>query len=80
MARYFFHLHESDVVVCDDQGLELATLEDALHVAIVNARDIMMGELRSGRIDLNWFFVITQADAAEEVARFYFRDAVAVFA
>jgi len=77
MNRYYLHLHECGTVLEDLEGYECASLQEATGLAIVNARDVMMGELRSGRLCLSCFISIKNG-AAEEVGRVNFRDAVLV--
>lgn len=75
MNRYFLHLHECGTVLEDLEGRECASLEEATTLAIENARDVMVGELRSGKLCLGCFISITNV-AKEEVGRIRFRDAV----
>ena len=77
MARYFLHLNECGTVLDDPEGQECASLEEATHVAIANARDVMIGEMRAGRLCLGCYISIANS-AAEELGRVYFRDAVVV--
>ena len=77
MARYFFHLHEHTTILSDGEGQDCASLEEAMQVAIVAARDVMMGEVRLGRLDLGWYISIVDG-AAEEVGRVAFQDAVMI--
>lgn len=77
MRRYFFHLHECGAVLEDREGQACASLQDANRLAIENARDVMVGELRAGRLCLDCFIAITDASGAE-LARLPFRDAVVV--
>lgn len=77
MARYFFHLHDDGTVLIDHEGQDCGSLEEAGRVAVANARDIMIGELRTGRLCLACFIAINDA-ADREVARVSFRDAVAI--
>ena len=77
MARYFLHLNECGTVLDDPEGQECASLGEATHVAIANARDVMIGEMRAGRLCLGCYISIAN-DAAVELGRVYFRDAVVV--
>jgi hypothetical protein len=77
MDRYYLHLHECGTVLEDLEGRECASLQEVTDLAIENARDVMMGELRSGRLCLGCFISITNS-AREEVGRVNFRDAVAI--
>jgi hypothetical protein len=77
MALYYFHLHECGHLLKDLEGLECASLDEALETARANARDVMVGELRQGRLCFSWSISIVDA-SAQEVARLRFRDAVTV--
>nr|WP_106512211.1 hypothetical protein [Sphingomonas deserti] len=77
MNRYFLHLHECGTVVEDAEGLECASLAEARQLAVASARDVMIGELREGRLCLDCHIVITDGSATE-LARVPFRDAVVV--
>lgn len=76
MARHYFHLHESETVVEDFEGQECSSLKDAIQIATRAARDVMIGEIRAGRLSLDWFISISAAGS--EVARVRFRDAVSL--
>ena len=75
MARYFFHLHERETALQDLEGQECTSPEEAMRVAVVTARDIMVGEVRAGRLDLSWCISVTDG-SAREFGRVAFRDAV----
>jgi hypothetical protein len=77
MSRYFLHLHECGTTIPDLEGLEFSSVEEARLVAIDNARDVMVGEVRAGRLCLGCYISI-ENDAAEEIARVNFRDALTV--
>jgi hypothetical protein len=53
MARFFFHLKESNSVVRDEEGRELPDLSAAHAVAVMSARSILCDELMTGRISLD---------------------------
>jgi len=77
MARYFLHLHECGTILDDPEGQECASLEEATRVATINARDVMIGDMRTGRLCLGCYISITDGSAVE-LGRVYFRDAVVV--
>ena len=52
MSRFYLHLYNSTGPVCDEDGLELESLEAARAVAIRSIRDVISEEARHGRIDL----------------------------
>ena len=52
MPRYFFDILESDVVIRDEEGMELANVDTVRLEAIEGAREVMADEVRfSGRIE-----------------------------
>lgn len=53
MNRYFFNLYECGRVTIDEEGLLLATVPEAHHRAIDEARAIMCAEVKEGRLCLN---------------------------
>lgn len=77
MGRYYFHLHERGTVLEDLEGRDCASLDRARQLAIENARDLMIGEMREGRLSLDCFISIVNA-ASEEVGKVYFHEAVSV--
>jgi hypothetical protein len=77
MARYFLTLHECGTVLDDPDGQEWPSLEAVLSHAVVSARDVMMGEVRAGRLCLACFIVITDVEG-KEVGRVNFAEAVTV--
>ncbi|ONF97110.1 DUF6894 family protein [Sphingomonas jeddahensis] len=77
MALYYFHLHECGQALEDLEGVECASLDEALEIARANARDVMIGELRQGKLCFNWSISVADA-SAQEVARLRFRDAVTI--
>ena len=66
MTRYFFNLYECGRATIDEEGLLLATVPDAHHRAIEEARAIMCAEVREGRLCLNCNIEVV--DAAGSVA------------
>ena len=77
MTRYFLHLHECGTVLEDLEGRECASLAEATRLAVENARDVMIGEVREGRLCLGCYILIAN-DAAQEVGRVRFSEAVEV--
>jgi hypothetical protein len=76
MPRFYLHLHECGSVLEDFEGLECASAEHAAQLALTNARDVMMGDLRDGRLCLSSHISIS--DGTREVGRVIFRDAVVI--
>jgi hypothetical protein len=40
MPRYYFHIHDGDTLVLDDDGSELANIETVKNEALQSARDL----------------------------------------
>ena len=53
MTVYYFHLWHGEQLTDDLEGVACVSLEAARKRAIEGARDILAGDVRSGRIDLN---------------------------
>jgi hypothetical protein len=51
VPTYFFHLY-NDEIVCDEEGQELADVEEAHRIAIVNAVEMAIAEVRQGCLNL----------------------------
>lgn len=54
MARYFMHLRDSVDEIIDPDGREFADLDSLKQAVLVNVRDMMAGDIRSGIIDLRY--------------------------
>ena len=52
MPLYFFHLRDGDDTLIDEEGVELAGIDEVKAAALRQARDIISHEARLGRIDL----------------------------
>jgi hypothetical protein len=53
VPRYFFHLHQSETDVSDDEGLKLEDLDDAMKEACEAILDIAGNAIKAGsRFDL----------------------------
>lgn len=52
MERYFFHLHECGTHIPDDEGRDLAGIEEARSEAFRAARDVMAAEVQAGKLCL----------------------------
>ena len=77
VVRYYLYVHECGTVLEDHEGQECASLDEAIEIGRAAARDVMAGELRSGRLCLGCYITIMD-DSATEVGRVNFRDAVQV--
>jgi hypothetical protein len=76
MPRYYLHMSDGNGFIEDEEGIDLPDAEAARATALRCARDVMMGEVRSGTLDLTSFievedeqrkllFTLTFADALE---------------
>jgi len=71
-----FHLRDSTDIVLDPDGVEMQT--DAITgAALLQARDCISGDVKSGRIDLH-YHIDDHADDGELVHSLSFADAVEV--
>lgn len=77
MPRFFLHIHEGDQVAWDPDGVERASVQDAIDAAVEGVREVLSGQVIAGRLHLGGVVVITdEADA--EVGRVQFRDVVTI--
>jgi hypothetical protein len=77
MPLYYFHLYDGGEWVSDAEGIELADRAAIEAVALSQARDVMAGDIREGRIDLNLRIVIDDA-AGERAHMLCFADALTI--
>ncbi|WP_242146181.1 MULTISPECIES: hypothetical protein [unclassified Sphingomonas] len=77
MARYYMNLHECGVVTEDLEGVDLPDASAAAANAMIAARDVMAGEVKSGALCLSCKIVVLDKDG-HQVAEVYFRDALNV--
>ncbi|UYY76859.1 DUF6894 family protein [Sphingomonas sp. R1] len=78
MERFFFHLHDRVRLLEDNEGINCETLDEARMRAIATARDVMVGELRKGHLNLSWYILITD-EQGNVAAHIPFREAVVVY-
>jgi hypothetical protein len=64
MPLYYFHLYDGGEWVSDAEGIELADSAAVEAAALSQARDMMAGDIREGRIDLDVRIVIDDATGA----------------
>lgn len=77
MTRYFFNIHDCGVVIADDEGAVLPTLEAARDYAIEAARSLMCADLAEGKLCLDCSIQVLDATGHTEVTM-PFREAVEV--
>jgi hypothetical protein len=75
--RYFFHIMNGQGRTDDDEGSELASLDEARAHAVDGIRSMLADETRRGHMDLNGRIEVTDADGAE-LAVVHFQDAVSI--
>jgi hypothetical protein len=52
MPRYFMHLRNHIDEILDPEGVEMASLEAVKSAVLASARDVMVGDLKKGLLDL----------------------------
>ena len=60
-SRYYFHLVDSIDLTLDPDGIEM-TADAVAGVALVQARDCMAGDVKNGRLDLNYRIEVHDED------------------
>ena len=76
MPRYFFHLVDSFDVTLDTEGVEMPT-EAIAGATLLQARDCMAGDVKSGCLDLH-FRIDVHDEAGELVHSLAFPDALEI--
>ena len=76
MPKYFFHLIDSVDVLLDPEGNEMPS-EAVVGAALLQARDCMAADVKSGRLDLH-YRIDVHDEAGELVHTLPFEDAVEV--
>ena len=64
MARYFMHLRDGTEELLDPDGIEFANLSALRNAVLFTARDVLIGDLRDGVLDLRF-----RIDAEDETGR-----------
>jgi hypothetical protein len=77
MPLFYFHLHEQDSVVLDEEGAHMLDTCAARRHAILNARSIIAEDVQSGSIDLSAMIEVTD-ERGSSVLSVSFSDAVAI--
>ena len=54
MTRYFLHLRDSTDEVLDPDGSEFEDMEAVRNAVMVNARDLIAGDVRNGLVDFRY--------------------------
>ena len=77
MPRYFMNLRDGTSELLDPDGQEFATLSALRHCVLVTARDLLVGDIRDGIIDLR-FRIDAEDEAGIVVYSLEFQDAVRI--
>ena len=64
MSRFHLHLYNGEGHVPDEQGVELADLATARHLAVDGIRSIISSEAREGNVDLRGRIEIAEPSGA----------------
>ena len=75
MPTYFFHLHEEDAILDDEEGIVLVDDSAARVVAFRVARDLLAEAVQRGRLPLADFILVTD-DTGQTVLSLNFAAAV----
>ena len=62
MARYFMHLRDGTEELLDEDGVEYDSLDALRKDVLATARDLMIGDMRAGVIDLRFRIDAEDAD------------------
>lgn len=74
---FYFHVHDAGTICEDDEGRELADIEEARAEAVRGLRDLMAGGMQSGELNLACFVEI-EDQSRELVATVRLEDAVRI--
>jgi hypothetical protein len=64
MQKLFFHLHEGDTVIVDEEGAEVESLADARLRALREVRSIMSSEVAAGKLCLSCHISVEDGQGA----------------
>ena len=75
MPRYFFHIHDADGIVPDEEGSQCDSMEAVRTEALLSARELLANDAKSGRLRVDRRFEITD-ESNRVVLTVPFADAV----
>jgi hypothetical protein len=75
MTRYFLHLRDSTDEVLDPDGSEFEDMEAVRNAVMVNARDLIAGDVRNGLVDFR-YRIDAENEAGQVVYSLPFKHAV----
>lgn len=77
MARYFMHLRNGSDEVLDPEGVELSGIDAIRTDVLKSARDILVGDLRSGVVDLR-YRIDAENEGGEVIYTLAFKNAFSI--
>lgn len=77
MARYFMHLRNGIDEVLDPEGVELSDIDAVRKKVMTAARDILVGDLRNGVVDLR-YRVDAENEGGEVIYTLAFKNAFSI--
>ena len=77
MTRYFLHLRDSTDEVLDPDGSEFEDMEAVRNAVMVNARDLIAGDVRNGLVDFR-YRIDAENEAGQVVYSLPFKHAVSI--
>ena len=75
MTRYFLHLRDSTDEVLDPDGSEFEDMDAVRNAVMVNARDLIAGDVRNGLVDFR-YRIDAENEAGQVVYSLPFKHAV----
>lgn len=75
MPKYYFHVHDRLGVINDDEGMELADMDEVKAEAIQSAREMLAEGKKLGVLGLDRMIAVKDADG-KTVLTLHFEDAV----
>jgi hypothetical protein len=77
MAKYFMHLRNGIDEVLDPEGVELSDMDAIRKKVMTAARDILVGDLRNGVVDLR-YRVDAENEGGEVIYTLAFKNAFSI--
>jgi len=77
MAKYFMHLRNGIDEVLDPEGVELSDMDAVRKKVMTAARDILVGDLRNGVVDLR-YRVDAENEGGEVIYTLAFKNAFSI--
>jgi hypothetical protein len=77
MSLYYFHLVDGTDVLLDPEGQELKDLQAVAKSALLEARSIISGEVRTGHVRLDQSIIVEDGEG-KTIHRLPFTDAMTI--